>query len=178
MDFELKKAAQAATELLGVVGRASTPPVEDRRLPLRTHEYDSSNEKTYPVALIGSGKPFTDLSVEEMVQVHPNSVDHFLNSPGEYQALLVNSRNMGHPWQGADTGSAAWKSEIIYQACSKFRAAGVPVYVIRPATLTTPFLRWKSLATATFPRFSDLSEDTGNANTRLWDELMRLDDDQ
>lgn len=177
MNFELKKAAQAAIELLGVVGRASTPPVEDRKVPIRTHVYDSTDEPTYPVALIGSGEPFLGLNVP-MAHVHPNSIDHFMNCPEYYQTLLVNSRNMGHPWQGADTGSAAWKSEVIYQACSKFRVAGVPVYVIRPETLTTPFLRWKSLATATFPGYTDASEDTGNTHTKLWDELVRLDDNQ
>lgn len=175
MNVELQKAAQAAADLIGVMGRASTPSVEDRNLPIQTHAYASANDDDYPVAIIGETALFEKQGIQ-CVKVHPNNIEHFLTSPGNYQALLVYCRVMVHPWQGADSGSAGWKTDLVYQACSKFRVAGVPVYLVRPEKLTTPFLRWQSLASATFPGFKDASEDTGNPNTALWNVLMKLED--
>lgn len=175
MNVEIQKAAQAAVELLGLVGRASTPPVDDRKLQIHTHSYDAPNDAVYPVAIIGDAAPFNHQEIP-FAKVHPNSIEHFMASPGDYQALVVNGRDLGTQWRGADTGSASWKSDLIYEACSRFRVVGVPIYLLQPATLTTPFLRWKSLATVTLPGFNDVSEETGNPHTKLWNVLMRLDD--
>jgi len=175
MKVELQNAARAAAELVSVTGRASTPAVEDRQLPISTHIYNSVNEAEYPVAIIGDGTSF-DYQGVKLARVHPNTVEHLLTTPGNYQALLVNCRAMTPPWQGADTGSARWKTDLVYEACSKFRASGIPVYLVQPETLTTPFLRWMSLASAIFPGFKDESEETGNPHTKLWNVLMRLDD--
>lgn len=175
MKHALQEAASDAYELLAEIGRASTPPVQDRELPIRTHVHDARIEQIFSVAVIGNSD-FLDESDVATTHIHPNTLEHFIESPQRYQALLVNARGMRFPWQGALTGSAAWKSQKIYEACSVFRAAGIPVYVVKSAELTTPLLRWQSLASAIFPQFTNESEETDNPQTALWEALMGLED--
>lgn len=177
MKHALQEAASDASQLLAQLGRASTPPVKDRELPIRTHIHGLNEEPVFPVAVIGS-REFLEEHDVATTNIHPNTIDNFVESPGRYQALLVNARDMSRPWQGALTGSAAWKSQKIYEACSVFRAAGIPVYIIKSTVLTTPFLRWQSLASAIFPQYINDAEETGNPQTPLWHSLMGLENEQ
>ena len=137
MKVELQNAARAAAELVSVTGRASTPAVEDRQLPISTHIYNSVYEAEYPVAIIGDGTSF-DYQGVKLARVHPNTVEHLLTIPGNYQALLVNCRAMTPPAR-ADTGSARWR-QTSHTRLAEIPASAYPL-PRQPETLTTPFLR-------------------------------------
>lgn len=176
MNVELKNAAQAALSMVGQLGRSSTPVVKDRKLPLRTHE-PREVSSDFPVLVAGDSNFLKDYGIP-FFEAHPNITDVVLTTPQKFQALLVNCTSLIAPWNGALTGASGWKAELIYQMCSKFRSSGIPVYLIKPRFITTPYYRWESVASAIFPGFEDEAEETGNPNSLLWRTLMTMGDSE
>lgn len=174
MNIELVRAAMDAKQLLGRLGRASTPPVPDRGIALRTHFRDDLSDFAYPTVFVGNSS-YSRAEGVTCIDTHPNNIDLFGSEPERYQALVVNGRGLYGPWSGADTGWAAWKSELVFDTCLLFKKAGVPVYLIKPLTSTVPFTRWSTLADAIFPGFIDTAEETHNPHTLLWNSLNKMD---
>jgi|SRR5699024_2719040 len=174
MKVELVRAAMDAKELLRKLGRASTPPVPDRGIDLRTHFREDLNNLSYPAVVIGNSRYLRDEGVS-CTNAHPNNIDLFVADAGQYQALVVNCRGLDGPWSGADTGWAAWKSELVFDSCLSFKKAGVPVYLIKPVSSSVAVSRWSTLADAIFPGFIDTAEETHNPHTLLWNLLNKMD---
>ena len=174
MNVEIFRAAMDARELLGKLGRASTPPVPDRGIDLRTHFRDDFSELSYPAVFIGDSSHLRDAGVTS-IDAHPNNIDLFVAEAEQYQALVVNGRGLNGPWSGADSGWAAWKSDLVFDSCLSFKKAGVAVYLIKPASSTISFIRWSTLADAIFPGFIDTAEETHNPHSLLWNSLNKMD---
>jgi|SRR5699024_4663027 len=177
MSRELRRAAMDAKELLGKLGRASTPPVRDRGIALRTHFTEEAASAIYPAVFIGDSAYFRTQGVN-CVETHPNSIDSIVARPEEHQALVVNCQGLNGPWNGAGAGWADWKADIIFESCHAFRLAGVPVYVIRPQKPGSNFQRWASVADAIFPGFVNTAEETHNPHTALWYALNQMDNNK
>lgn len=174
MSVELVRAAMDAKQLLGKLGRASTPPVPDRGIGLRTHFRDDLSHLLYPAVFIGGSGYFREEGVA-CVDAHPNNIDLYVAEAEQYQALVVNCLDLEGPWSGADIGWAAWKSELIFDSCYEFKRAGVPVYLIKPAVSSVSFIKWSTVSDAIFPGFIDTAEETHNPHTLLWNSLIKMD---